>query len=218
MTKQLKMSALVAALLVSASAFAAKPGYLADQSTDAVTRDSYNECWHTTYFDKATQGLVECGDKAAPAPVVVAPPPAPAPVVVHEKVTLSAKVLFGFDKTTLRPEAQSVLDPLVDRLKADDHLQSVEINGYTDYLGSEKYNLVLSQKRADAVKDYFVSHGVPAEKISTLGHGEDGATMTDTCKAQYKKHTKKAYAALKDCLEPDRRVELLINTLQATTK
>lgn len=218
MTKQLKLSALVAALLISASAFAAKPGYLTDQSTDAVTRSGFNECWHTGYFNKDTDGLVECGDKAAPQPVAAAPAPAPvAPVVVQEKVTLSAKVLFGFDKAVLRPEAKSVLDPLVARLKADgDSLQGVEINGYTDFMGSDKYNLVLSQKRADAVKAYFAAAGVSDTKIMTAGHGADGATMTEECKNQFKKKSQRA--ALKNCLEPDRRVELLINTLQQTTK
>jgi len=215
MTKQLKLSAIVAALLVSASAFAAKPGYVADQSTDAVTRNSYNECWKTTYFNKDTEGLVECGDKAAA--VAAAPAAAPAaPVVVEEKVTLSAKVLFAFDKAVLRTEAQSVLDPLVARLKGYSHLKSVEINGYTDFMGKEKYNLVLSQKRADAVKDYFVAGGVPADKVMTEGHGAEGATMTEECKSQFK--TKKQRAALKSCLEPDRRVELLIDTYQQTTK
>lgn len=210
MTKQLKLSALVAALLVSASAFAAKPGYVADQSTDAVTRNSYNECWKTNYFDKATEGLVECGDKAAAQQAEVAP------VIVDEKVTLSAKVLFGFNKSTLRPEAKSVLDPLVDRLKGDAGLKGVDINGYTDYMGSEKYNLVLSQKRADAVKDFFVAGGVPADKIMTSGHGPEGAKMTEECKAQFKKKSQRA--ALKNCIEPDRRVELVIHAVQKTTK
>jgi len=124
--------------------------------------------------------------------------------------------LFAFDKAVLRTEAQSVLDPLVARLKGDSHLKSVEINGYTDFMGKEKYNLVLSQKRADAVKDYFVAGGVPADKIMTEGHGSDGATMTQECKSQFK--TKKQRAALKSCLEPDRRVELLIDTYQQTAK
>ena len=113
MTKQLKLSALVAALLVSASAFAAKPGYTVDQSTDAVSRNNYGECWHTAYFDKAKEGLVECGDREAAKPVApVAEAPKAAPVSVKEHVTLSAKVLFNFDKATLRPDAKRELDPL----------------------------------------------------------------------------------------------------------
>jgi OOP family OmpA-OmpF porin len=211
MTKQLKLSALVAALLVSASAFAAKPGYMADQSTDNVVRDNYNECWKTNTFDKATQGLVQCGDKvAAPVAAAVAPAAA-APVVKHEKVTLSAKVLFGFNKFALRAEAKSVLQPLLAHLNAG-NLKSVEVNGYTDYMGAEKLNLKLSQKRADAVKNYFVAGGVPADKVIATGHGAEGAKMTAECKAQFKKKSQRT--ALKNCIEPDRRVELLIDTVE----
>ncbi|WP_024301565.1 OmpA family protein [Pseudogulbenkiania sp. MAI-1] len=212
MNKQLKLSALVAALLVSASAFAAKPGYTADQSTDAVTRNNYGECWRTNFFDKATEGLVECGDKEAakPAPAPVVEAPKPVMVAVKEKVTLSAKVLFDFDKAALRADAKNELDPLVNRLKGDANLKSVEVSGHTDYLGSEKYNQALSQKRADAVKNYFVAAGVPAEKVTAVGKGESEAKLTEECKA--KKLKKKADRNA--CLEGDRRVELTIDTFK----
>lgn len=213
MTKQLKLSALAAALLVSASAFAAKPGYLADVSTDSVVRNSYGECWKDSSFNKAANGLVECGDKVAAKPVV-ADAAKPKLVEVREKVTLSAKVLFNFDKATLTPAATGELDPLAARLKGDANLKSVEIDGYTDFLGSDKYNLTLSQQRADAVKNYFVNAGVDAGKIVAIGKGKDEAKMTDECKAQFK--GKKLYAKLKDCLEPDRRVELDISTAKVS--
>ncbi|HJU49218.1 MAG TPA: OmpA family protein [Pseudogulbenkiania sp.] len=208
MNKQLKLSALVAALLVSASAFAAKPGYTADQSTDAVTRNSYGECWKNTYFNKATEGLAECGDKEAAKPAPVAETPKPVMVAVKEKVTLSAKVLFDFNKANLRADAKNELDPLVNRLKGDANLKAVEVAGHTDYLGSEKYNQALSQKRADAVKNYFVAAGVPAEKVTSVGKGESEAKLTEECKA--KKFKKKADRNA--CLEGDRRVELTIDT------
>lgn len=213
MTKQLKLSALVAALLVSASAFAAKPGYTADQSTDAVTRNNYGECWKTTYFDKAKDGLVECGDAVAAKPVVAAKP---APVAVKEKYTLSAKVLFNFNKSTLRADAKNELDPLVAKLKSyngENHLNGVEIDGFTDFLGSEKYNLALSQKRANTVKDYFVAAGVPSEKVTAVGKGKAEAKMTEECKAKFPKYAKnkKQNAAIKACIEPDRRVEVVID-------
>jgi len=213
MTKQLKLSALVAAMLVSASAFAAKPGYTVDQTTDAVTRNSYGECWHTAYFDKATEGLVECGDKEAPKPVAAVEQPKM--VVVTEKVTISSEVLFNFDKATLRPDATKELDPLVERFKQGGvNLQSVEIDGYTDWVGSDKYNLALSQKRADTVKNYLVSHGVPAEKLTAVGKGKADAKFTEQCKGKKFKNK----AARNECSAGDRRVELQINTLKENTQ
>ncbi|KUM02388.1 OmpA family protein [Chromobacterium subtsugae] len=219
MTKQLKLSALVAALLVSASAFAAKPGYAVDQSTDAVTRNSYGECWKTTYFDKAKDGLVECGDREAAKPVVVKEAPKPVMVSVKEKVTLSAKVLFDFNKNTLRPDAKNELDPLVAKLKAhagQGHLNGVEIDGYTDFMGSDKLNNALSQKRADAVKAYFENAGVPAEKITAVGKGKAEAKMTEECKAKFPRYVKnkKQNAEIKACIESDRRVEVVIDAVK----
>ena len=225
MTKQLKLSALVAALLVSASAFADKPGYAADQATGAVTRDNYGECWHTTYFDKAANGLVECGDREAAKPVapVAVEAPKAAPVSVKEHVTLSAKVLFNFNKATLREDAKYELDPLVAKLKANEgegHLNGVEIDGYTDFLGSDKLNNALSQKRADAVKDYFVNAGVPAEKVTAVGKGKADAKMTEECKSKFPKYVKnkKQNAEIKACIEPDRRVDVVIDAVKVTTQ
>lgn len=212
MTKQLKLSALVAAMLVSAGAFAAKPGYTADQSTDSVTRNSYSECWRTSSFDKAKDGLVECGDREAPKPVV-AEPAKPAMVPMKEKVTLSAEVLFDFDKATLRSTAKEELDPLTAKLKAHaDKLTGVTIDGYTDYIGTDKYNLNLSQKRAEAVKAFFVDAGVPAEKIVAEGKGKAEAKTTDECKAK-KFKTK---ADRNACSQADRRVEITIDAVKET--
>ncbi|MBM2884775.1 OmpA family protein [Chromobacterium phragmitis] len=221
MTKQLKLSALVAALLVSASAFAAKPGYAVDQSTDSVVRNNYGECWHTGTFDKAANGLVECGDREAakPAPAPVAQKPALVPM--KEKVTLSAKVLFDFNKSVLRADAKNELDPLVAKLKAHagkGYLNGVEVDGYTDFLGSDKLNNALSQKRADAVKAYFVSEGVPADKVTSVGKGKAEAKMTEECKAKFPKYAKnkKQNAEIKACIESDRRVEVVIDAVKET--
>ena len=53
------------------------------------------------------------------------------------------------------------------------------------------------------MKSYFVPNGVPADKVTAVGKGETETKMTQTCKAK-----KLSYAKLKDCLEPDRRVEV----------
>lgn len=204
---KLKLSGLAGALLValfSAQAHATKPGYVVDQTTDAVTRNNYGECWKTTYFDKAKNGLAECGDAVAAAPV--AAKPAAAPVTTKERISLSAKVLFDFNKANLRSAAKNELDPVVAKIKQHGtNLQGVVVEGHTDYLGSDKYNQKLSESRANTVKSYFVANGVPADKVTAVGKGETETKMTQTCKAK-----KLSYAKLKDCLEPDRRVEVEI--------
>lgn len=216
MKKSIKLSALLATLMLTSTAFAANQGYTqADGSP--VVKNAYGECWRLpTTYDKARDGLVECGDREPAKPVVVAPAPkpAPAPVVVAPKVqtviktvSLSAEGLFGFNSAQIVAGNQQ-LEALVSSLKADKMLKSVAVEGHTDYLGSEKYNQALSEKRANAVKDYFVAAGIPADKVTAVGKGESEAKLTAECTA--KKFKKRA--DLIACLAGDRRFDVNVET------
>ncbi|SFF50394.1 OmpA-OmpF porin, OOP family [Fontimonas thermophila] len=88
-----------------------------------------------------------------------------------EKIIELKGVTFEFDKTRLRPDAQTILDWAVEILKKYPDMQ-VEIAGHTDSIGTETYNRRLSEARAQAVKDYFVEHGVPETQLSVKGYGE----------------------------------------------
>jgi len=78
--------------------------------------------------------------------------------------------------------------------------------GYTDPLGSTEYNQRLSVARANAVRDYMVSQGVPAGIIQTEGRGESDLKVTEAdCKAQGKARRRSDLIA---CYEPNRRVEV----------
>ena len=207
-TNKIKLGGLTGALLVSlfsANAFAAHPGYLDDQATGSVVRNSYNECWRTAYFDKAKDGLVECGDaeaKAAPAPVVAVP--------VKETLSLSAEVLFGCDKSTVTPEGKQALVDVANKIKSKGaKLQGVEVLGYTDYIGTEKYNMALSERRAAAVKNVLVEMGADPAKITSAGRGELNDKTAQECRAK-----KQSYKQLKACLAPDRRVDVEITAQQ----
>ena len=209
MTKQLKLSALIVAMIASASAMAhEKNGYTISQESREVVRNNYGECWENSFLNKATDGLAECGDGVAVAPQ---------PEYVDETVALSANFLFGFDKYNLRPEASSTLDTLAQRL-SQTNVQAVRVEGNTDFMGSEAYNQALSERRANTVANYLVSRGVPAQKISAVGLGESQARMTESCQAEVAKLGKKVSAAKKRsaliaCIVPDRRVDVKIRTL-----
>lgn len=211
MTKQLKLSALFVALVASGTAMASEPhtkhGYTVDRA-QTVVRNNYGECWKNTYFDKETQGRIECGD---------ATPVATAPQYADETVSLSAKTLFGFDKDNLRPEATETLNALAQRL-SNTNVEAVRVEGHTDFMGSEQYNQALSERRANVVTNYLVGQGVASNKISAVGLGESQTRMTASCEAEVanlgKKVSKaKKRAALIACIEPDRRVDVKIRTL-----
>lgn len=228
MTKQLKLSALFVALLASGTAVAGEAsvqGYTVSGQSNEIVRNNYGECWKNAYFDKASQGRVECGDAVAAPEPEPEPEPAPAPVVVVEQapqyvdetISLSAKTLFGFDKDSLRAEAQDNLKVLAQRL-GQTNIQSVRVEGHTDFMGSDKYNQALSERRAYVVANNLVSNGVPVSRISAVGLGESQAQMTQVCEAEVAKLGAKVSKAKKRealiaCIEPDRRVDVKIRSI-----
>lgn len=85
-------------------------------------------------------------------------------------------VNFNFNKATLRPESMPILYNATEILLSHPDL-NVEIQGYTDNSGSEKYNLQLSQKRANVIRDFLVAKGVAASRLTAVGYGEANPVM-----------------------------------------
>jgi OOP family OmpA-OmpF porin len=97
-------------------------------------------------------------------PVVVVTPAPPA-----ERVILASDALFDFDKSVVKPQGRASLRELAKKLEKDDRLV---ITGHTDSVGSELYNLRLSQRRATAVMNYLVQLGIPEARMETRAKGE----------------------------------------------
>src|SRR5215470_12817402 len=81
-------------------------------------------------------------------------------------------VLFDFNKYTLKPEAREKLAKVSGILLAYPGLK-LQVEGYTDNIGSEEYNQKLSEQRADAVRDYLATQGVAQMNISAMGYGKN---------------------------------------------
>lgn len=125
-------------------------------------------------------------------------PPVPSIEANSLLITLDSEVLFDVDKYDVRvhPEAEEVLKNLAIVLKEMD-VKNFEIDGHTDSDGSDEYNQVLSEKRANSVKNFLVSQGVTAE-ITTKGYGESKPVASnDTAEGKQK----------------NRRVEIIIPTI-----
>jgi Mg-chelatase subunit ChlD len=85
--------------------------------------------------------------------------------------TIELNVLFDTDKFNIKTEYNEELNSFVTFMKKNKKVQ-VEISGHTDSDSDEKYNLKLSQNRADEIKKYIVSKGIEASRITTVGYGE----------------------------------------------
>lgn len=153
----------------------------------------------------------DCTPKPAPVPVAVAAPapvPAPPPVVlpvVLKRVQLGADALFQFDKSgdkDMLPQGRAAVDALARDILGQSAVQidSVRVVGHTDRLGSEAYNLKLSQARADTVVARLRAAGLTMPIIGE-GRGET-EPVTTACVGE------RATKALVDCLQADRRVAI----------
>jgi len=180
---------------------------------DATGREG-NLCWRTGYWTPQ-MAIAQCEPdlvpKPAPPPPAAAPappPPAPAPAPAPppppqvQRITLAAKALFDFDKAVLKPEGKAAIDSeIISKLRNVQRLELVLVTGHTDRIGTQRYNQRLSERRADAVRDYLVSKGVPRDKIETLGMGKTQPVPGVVC-------NQKQLKALIACLAPNRRVEI----------
>jgi outer membrane protein OmpA-like peptidoglycan-associated protein len=99
---------------------------------------------------------------------------ATAPITVIQRFVLTEqgrKVLFDFNKATLKPEAKRQLAGVLQALKEQPGVQTLVV-GHTDSIGSDAYNMRLSQRRAESVATYLAQNGVPRQSIRTEWHGK----------------------------------------------
>lgn len=87
------------------------------------------------------------------------------------KPNIIENIFYDFDKATLRPESEEALDELV-KLLSDNPNITIEMASHTDRIGSEEYNLDLSERRAKAVIDYLISKGIAPERLQHQGYGK----------------------------------------------
>jgi len=106
--------------------------------------------------------------EAPPPPPAAPPPPPPAP---RRRIETLTGPSFAFNKATLTAEGRQHVDHAVQVLRDESSL-AVSVEGHTDSVGSDAYNMKLSQRRADAVRDYMVAHGIAADRITTEAFGE----------------------------------------------
>jgi len=99
---------------------------------------------------------------------------ATAPITIIQRFVLTekgGKVLFDFNKATLKPEARRQLAGVLQTLKEQPGVQTLVV-GHTDSIGSDAYNMKLSERRAGSVATYLVQNGVPRQSIRTEWHGK----------------------------------------------
>jgi len=160
------------------------------------------QCQYKVLFDDNMQASqtfwnpAGCADLLGAKVPTVAPPAEPH---VVQQLDVSADALFGFDSAKLSADAPAALETVMTALNKAEHVDSLRVTGYTDRFGSAPYNLQLSERRAQAVKAYLVSRGVPGEAVMTQGLGASDPVVS--CPGA---KSPKVIA----CLKPNRRVRI----------
>ena len=195
---------------------ASKPGYLLDSRGGFVYSGTPGQCWHTAEWTPAL-AQAPCDPVAQPVAAVTVPVTAPvaqAPVVAAaskavpvaaalpaQTMRYAADALFGFDQSSITPDGKKVLDDASANILSLAG-EKVDVVGHADRLGSAGYNQKLSLRRADAVRNYLITKGVPAERMVARGVGEtEPVTKPGEC-------GKGSSAQVIACLQPDRRVDI----------
>ena len=141
-------------------------------SGELVWKNGTNElCWRDANWTPATAAAGCDGALVPVVEVVEQVTIVEAPVAAASKVTFAADAFFDFDKAVLKPAGKAKLDELAALVK-DINLEVIVAVGHTDSIGTEAYNLKLSERRAQAVKAYLESKGIDKSRIYTEGKGE----------------------------------------------
>lgn len=171
-----------------------------DQSQKPVV-DSRGNCVRTMWqqgYDECDAGLNEKTVVQETRTVV-----SPARELTREQRT----VLFDFDKHGLDVQAKQNLDTLSEVLKSSDDVSRANIVGYADPIGTDTYNQALSERRAQAVKDYMAQRGyikTQVAQVRALGSSDQFAK----CEGVTEREAKIA------CLRPNRRVEVELEFIE----
>ena len=183
--------------------------YVIDQRAE-VARSGTGLCWRTGFWTPAAAANDPAGcacDKDLLPKEKCEPKAAATAAPVAKAVTISSKELFDYSKSVLKPEGKAAIDREVfAKLKDVGPIKQVLVTDHTDRLGSQQYNQKLSEKRAEVVKGYLVSKGMPADKIETMGAGKtQPATGVPKCADTLPKKK------LVECLAPHRRVTIEVS-------
>jgi len=122
--------------------------------------------------DRDGDGIVDKKDKCPDDPGIPEKEGCPKVMVAADKIVILDKVFFETGSDVIKTRSHDLLDEVAKVIVANPQLRKIEIQGHTDNVGSDDYNLGLSNRRAASVKAYLVDKGVKTGKLTAKGYGE----------------------------------------------
>jgi outer membrane protein OmpA-like peptidoglycan-associated protein len=124
--------------------------------------------------DTVADHLDNCPNEAGPADNQGCPAKQKQMVAIQQgRIAIKETVYFNTAKATIQPRSFKLLDQVAKVLKEHPELEKVWIEGHTDNQGKPAENLKLSQRRAEAVRDYLIKKGVEPQRLEARGYGQE---------------------------------------------
>jgi peptidoglycan-associated lipoprotein len=115
--------------------------------------------------------------------------------IANRRAAIEGVIQFGYDRSDLTPEAQSILRSKVDALRAESTVR-IRIEGHADERGSVEYNLALGMRRAQAAREFLAGFGLPASRFEVASHGEDRPIDRGTSEAAYARNRRDEFVMI----------------------
>ncbi len=129
-------------------------------------------------------------------------------IITETEIKILEKVFFDTNKATIKKVSYPLLDTVATVLGQNPQVTRIRIEGHTDDMGKDSYNLKLSKERAAAVREYLKDKGIDPDRLESEGFGEERPLCQDIPKKQLGKRSKKT--DIKNCRADNRRVEFKI--------
>jgi peptidoglycan-associated lipoprotein len=171
-----------------------------DQNLGAVSANGSRQVFpsNTATYTLTARGAGGTDTRSVTVEVSSGPPAPPPPAPVSGAISGSDMLTreaqdayFDYDKYDIRGDATGALThdaEILKRIFAADPSFTVVIEGHCDERGSAEYNLGLGDRRATAAKEYLISLGVPADRMTTISYGKDRPVCTDAAEACYQRN------------------------------
>jgi outer membrane protein OmpA-like peptidoglycan-associated protein len=117
--------------------------------------------------------------------------------VTAKEITIKQQVQFALDQAVILPESTPLLIEIADVLIKNPRIEEVEVQGHTDNTGTPAHNMDLSERRANAVRDWLVKHGVAADRLVAKGYGQTKPLVPNVTTANKARNRRVQFIILK---------------------
>jgi outer membrane protein OmpA-like peptidoglycan-associated protein len=127
---------------------------------------------------------------------VLKKPKNPLVEITAKEITIKQQIQFALDSAVILPESNGLMTEIADTLIKNARISRIEVQGHTDNTGTTEHNKILSEQRANAVRDWLTSHGVAPDRLVARGYGQDKPLVPNVTPAMKAKNRRVQFIIL----------------------